>query len=122
MATQTWQPERYLRNAGFVAQLGLPVVELLQPRPGERILDLGCGEGQLTEALVAAGCQVVGVDSSAEQIAAARKRGPLDYILAIALVVAVGGVAGPSLFLLTPRGPPRVRGGAIRPCPWAPTD
>ena len=36
MSIQTWQPERYLRNAGFVAQLGLPVVELLQPRPGER--------------------------------------------------------------------------------------
>ena len=43
--TQLWDPARYARNARFVAELGLPVVELLAPRPGERILDLGCGDG-----------------------------------------------------------------------------
>ncbi len=72
---QTWDPERYARNARFVADLGMPVVDLLAPRPGERILDLGCGDGVLTEKLVAIGCAVVGVDASAEQIAAARARG-----------------------------------------------
>jgi trans-aconitate methyltransferase len=72
---QCWNPERYAEQAGFVAELGLPVVGLLAPRPGERILDLGCGDGALTEKLVAAGCQVVGVDASAEQVAAARARG-----------------------------------------------
>src|SRR5258707_560254 len=45
---QHWDPARYQRNAGFVAVLGQPVVELLAPRPDERILDLGCGEGTLT--------------------------------------------------------------------------
>ncbi|MGH3056124.1 MAG: class I SAM-dependent methyltransferase, partial [Gaiellaceae bacterium] len=74
-AQQTWDPERYARNARFVADLGMPVVELLAPKPGERILDLGCGDGALTEKLVAMGCTVVGVDGSAEQIAAARARG-----------------------------------------------
>jgi SAM-dependent methyltransferase len=73
--TQTWDPERYARNARFVADLGMPVVELLAPRAGERILDLGCGDGALTEKLVAMGCAVVGVDGSCEQIAAARARG-----------------------------------------------
>ncbi len=73
--TQTWDPERYARNARFVADLGMPVVELLAPQPGERILDLGCGDGALTEKLVAMGCQVVGVDGSAEQIKAAKARG-----------------------------------------------
>jgi trans-aconitate methyltransferase len=73
--TQTWDPERYARNARFVADLGMPVVELLAPRPGERILDLGCGDGALTEKLVAMGCTVVAVDGSPEQIAAARARG-----------------------------------------------
>ena len=68
---QTWDPERYARNARFVADLGMPVVELLAPQPGERILDLGCGDGVLTEKLVAMGCQVIGVDSSAELIKAA---------------------------------------------------
>ncbi len=72
---QTWDPARYQRNAGFVAELGLPVVEWLAPRPGERVLDLGCGDGALTEKLAALGCTVVGVDASAEQIEAALARG-----------------------------------------------
>jgi trans-aconitate methyltransferase len=72
---QTWDPERYARNARFVADLGMPVVELLAPVAGEHVLDLGCGDGALTEKLVALGCTVVGVDGSAEQVAAARARG-----------------------------------------------
>lgn len=71
---QRWDPARYQRHAGFVAVLGQPVLELLAPRAGERILDLGCGDGALTAAL-AERAQVVGVDASAEQIAAARARG-----------------------------------------------
>jgi trans-aconitate methyltransferase len=80
-AGQRWDPEIYARNAGFVAELGLPVVELLAPRPGERILDLGCGDGVLTEKLAELGCTVVGVDASPEQVEAARARG-LDARLA----------------------------------------
>src|SRR4051812_14019975 len=72
---QTWHPERYARHGRFVAELAMPVVELLAPQPGERILDLGCGDGALTELLVARGCRVVGIDSSAAQVAAARERG-----------------------------------------------
>ena len=75
MTGQTWDPERYARNARFVSDLGMPVVELLDPKPGERILDLGCGDGALTENLVALGCVVVGVDGSAEQVQAACARG-----------------------------------------------
>jgi SAM-dependent methyltransferase len=72
---QTWDPERYERNARFVSDLGQPVLELLAPLAGERILDLGCGDGVLTEQMVAAGCRVVGVDGSPAQVAAARARG-----------------------------------------------
>jgi trans-aconitate methyltransferase len=74
-ATQHWDPDRYARNARFVADLGQPVVALLAPRAGERILDLGCGDGALTRRLVETGASVVGVDSSAEQIAAAQAAG-----------------------------------------------
>jgi trans-aconitate methyltransferase len=75
MYEQTWDPNRYIQNASFVAQLGAPLIDLLSPKPGERILDLGCGDGALTEKLAACGCTVVGVDGSAEQIAAAKRRG-----------------------------------------------
>ena len=73
--TQRWDPADYERNARFVSELGAPVVELRQPRAGERILDLGCGDGFLTERLVALGCRVVAVDASPEQVEGARRRG-----------------------------------------------
>ena len=72
---QTWKAEGYARNARFVSDLGAPVLELLAPRRGERILDLGCGDGVLTEKLVAAGAEVVAVDGAPDMIAAAKKRG-----------------------------------------------
>jgi trans-aconitate methyltransferase len=74
-SAQTWDPDLYAKNARFVADLGQPVVDLLAPRPAERILDLGCGDGALTKRLAELGCDVVGVDSSAAQVAAARARG-----------------------------------------------
>ena len=73
--TQTWDPERYARNARYVADLAIPVIVLLAPRSGERILDLGCGDGALTEKLAALGCDVVAVDASPDQVAAARRLG-----------------------------------------------
>src|SRR5688572_2174064 len=74
-AAQKWDPATYSRNARFVSDLGSPVLELLAARRGERILDLGCGDGVLTKRLVDFGCEVVAVDSSAPQIEAARRLG-----------------------------------------------
>lgn len=76
-----WKPADYARNAGFVPALGAPVLGLLDPQPGEHILDLGCGDGVLTEKIVAAGASVVGVDASETMVDAAIARG-LDARLA----------------------------------------
>ena len=72
---QVWDPDRYATHARFVSDPGAPVVELLDPRPGERVLDIGCGDGALTAKLVEAGCRVVAIDASPEQVRAARERG-----------------------------------------------
>jgi SAM-dependent methyltransferase len=74
-AAQRWIPDRYAKNARFVADLGAPLLDMLDPKPGERILDLGCGDGALTEEIVRRGAHVVAVDASAEQVTAARARG-----------------------------------------------
>ncbi len=80
IAAQSWDPERYRRNAAFVPALGREIFDWLAAQPGERILDLGCGDGALTAALAAI-CATIGVDQSAEQVAAARALG-LDARLA----------------------------------------
>lgn len=72
---QVWGAEKYEQNARFVSDMTADVLSWLAPKAGERILDLGCGDGALTEKLVAAGASVVGADNSEPLLAAARKRG-----------------------------------------------
>ena len=74
-AMNRWDAHEYRAKAGYVAELGMPAVELLNPQAGEDILDLGCGDGRLTATLRERGCRVVGVDASAEMVAAAQARG-----------------------------------------------
>lgn len=73
--SQDWNAAQYATNARFVSDLGRGVLDLLDPQPGERILDLGCGDGALTAELVQRGAQVVGVDASPDMIRAAQNRG-----------------------------------------------
>jgi SAM-dependent methyltransferase len=73
--TQTWDPEAYGRDGAFVHGLAGGVLEWLDAKAGDRILDLGCGDGQLTLRISAAGASVLGVDNSPEMVAAARGRG-----------------------------------------------
>ncbi len=72
--TQTWDPQAYARNGAFVHELAHGVLQWLNPQLGEYILDLGCGDGQLTQRVASTGAHVLGVDASAEMVAAARDR------------------------------------------------
>ena len=92
---QHWNPERYRRWAPFVPELGRDLVEVLAPRPDERVLDLGCGDGVLTARLAEHGCAVVAVDRSAAFVAAARRRG-LEVIQADARRLHETGLAAGS--------------------------
>jgi trans-aconitate methyltransferase len=69
----TWNPESYARNARFVSELGEPLLQILDPKPGELILDLGCGDGTLGEK-IAGRRKLVGVDSSMPFLRSARGR------------------------------------------------
>ena len=72
---QTWDVSQYAGNGRFVALLAESLVETLQPQAGERILDLGCGDGFLTRRLAESGATLVGVDASPQMVAAAKERG-----------------------------------------------
>ena len=73
--SQTWNAQTYAQNARFVSDLGMSVVEWLNPKAGESILDLGCGDGALTVKLRERGCNVIGVDSSPDFIQVAQTLG-----------------------------------------------
>jgi trans-aconitate methyltransferase len=68
---QVWNAQDYASNARFVSDLGAPVFALLSAKAGERILDLGCGDGVLAKRLIEIGCEVIGIDDSEEMVAAA---------------------------------------------------
>lgn len=75
VARQRWSAKRYAKTGQFVPALGAPVLKVLAPAQGERILDLGCGDGELTEKIIAGGATVVAVDAAPDMVAAARSRG-----------------------------------------------
>ena len=66
--TNQWNPNTYNKHTAFVSQLALPVVDLLDPKEGEKILDVGCGEGTLAVEIETRGAKVIGVDMSPEMI------------------------------------------------------
>src|SRR5689334_771329 len=68
-----WDASRYHRVSEPQFDWGLRVIARLQPAPGERILDLGCGTGRLTEEIRrVAGSRVIGLDRSRAMLTVAR--------------------------------------------------
>lgn len=76
MTNNAWAADDYRSSFGFVTSYGDSVFELLDARPGERVLDLGCGTGEHAAALAAQGVDVVGVDASASMLEIARRAFP----------------------------------------------
>ncbi len=71
-----WNAKHYDDKLSYVSDLGRSVVSLLRPQPGENILDLGCGTGDLTNEIAAGGAFVVGIDLSESMIKQAREKYP----------------------------------------------
>ena len=74
-STSQWNAADYARVGGFVPALGAAALDLLDPQPGERILDVGCGDGALTLQVMQRGAGVVGIDHSPSMVGAARAVG-----------------------------------------------
>src|SRR4051794_41881939 len=75
VSTSKWNAADYARVGAFVAELGGAALDLLDPKPGERILDVGCGEGTLTKRIIERGATVLGIDNLPGMIAAGRAEG-----------------------------------------------
>jgi len=80
-----WNADLYDSKHSFVFQYGENVLELLDVKPGERVLDLGCGTGYLVSQIKAQGAEVIGADASPEMIEKAKATYP-----DVAFVVADG--------------------------------
>lgn len=76
MSSEGWNAERYQAGHSYVWRYGEALIDVLAPRAGERILDLGCGSGQLTSRIAESGAVVLGIDASPAMIAAARANYP----------------------------------------------
>lgn len=95
MSFEVWNPERYQSGHSYVWQYGEAPVDLLEPRAGERIVDLGCGSGQLTGRIAESGASVIGIDASPEMIAAARTNFPqIEFQIADAASFTVANPVG----------------------------
>lgn len=78
-----WDAQQYEQRHHYVTDYGASLVGMLNPKPGERILDLGCGTGKLSHDIARSGAEVVGIDASPDMIAQARRNDPeLQFLVA----------------------------------------
>lgn len=93
VAGNAWDAREYDEQFGFVGRYGDALLDLLDPRPGERILDLGCGTGRHAAAMTALGARVVGVDADERMLAKARADHPeVEFVAANATDPGLGSL------------------------------
>ena len=73
--SNSWNANKYKEHANFVSNLALGVVELLNPKEGEKILDLGCGEGTLALEIKKSKAEVIGIDLSKDMVGKTKSKG-----------------------------------------------
>ena len=76
-----WNAEKYNKHADFVSNMAMPVVDLLDPKSNEKILDLGCGSGTLAQEIQKYNCEVIGVDLSADMVKKTKAKGIEAYVM-----------------------------------------
>src|SRR5947208_17154775 len=76
VAKDRWDSSLYDDRHSFVWKAGSDLLDMLDPKPGERILDVGCGTGHLTAQIAERGAEVVGLDASVSMVAQARQNFP----------------------------------------------
>jgi 2-isopropylmalate synthase len=81
MSQPNWNANEYIKHASFVPSFTGDVMSLLDPQPQEKILDVGCGDGELTFKLKEKDCNVIGIDASESMVASTKNRGVEAYIM-----------------------------------------
>src|SRR5579859_826237 len=85
MPNNNWNPALYDQKHAFVFEYGKSIISLLEPQPGELILDLGCGTGHLSKSIAESGARVIGIDNSPNMVETARKNySGIEFLVASA--------------------------------------
>ena len=88
----SWDAGKYDATVSFVTRLGSGVFDLLNPKSGEAILDIGCGTGHLTARIAETGAAASGVNSSLSMIGQATASYPnIEFKVADAQTADLGG-------------------------------
>jgi len=81
--TNEWDSSKYSKHASFVSALALPVVDLLDPKEGEKILDAGCGDGTLALEIAKSGARVECIDASEDMVKKAKESGLSAKVMSV---------------------------------------
>ena len=114
MSADTWNPEQYARFRDERSRPFYELMALVKPKPGMRILDLGCGTGELTRELHrhTGASETVGLDSSPAMLEKARSVEGSGLRFAEGDIVRVAAAEGE---LVTTTGRATDKSSAVRP-------